>query len=328
MTNAERIMNTNFSVTAEQIARLEKALLSLRETTEGHPKVIEAMATLQYDYILELRAELDAALGFGEKEPDLVVAFGGSGVGLGTAPFGLISSTVAKVNFALRNVVSFVLNGEAPARGRPTQALTSAADFRFVGVKPGSVRIMLNVQDPHTLLREFDREPLETAVGHILRVAEWASSNEDFAGFRAVLGDDSLARVVLSQVQHIVPSPRGDIEYVGLSGRLVSSSQEVLLTRATGRRLGDAFSEMRIGNSVSVIESGRLRQVDLDSDMFHLRERTDDQPSLRCHIPREILAQALGYLVEDERVTLEGIQKFDGQGRPAILEVTQVYPAY
>lgn len=327
MNRVPELSDTNFAVTAEQIARLEQALLSLRESSDGAPEVIEAIAAIHYNHILELRAELDAALGFAEEVADLMISFGGSGIGLGTAPFGVISSTLAKVHYALRNVVGFVLNEEAPTRGRPTQVSTRAADFQFVGVKPGSVRVMLNIRDPHSLLGEFDREPLETAVGHVLRVARWASSNENFGSLRSALNDDGLARILLSQVRHFVPDSHSTIEYVALSGRLAHSQQEVMLTRAAGKRLGDAFSEIKGRHTMSVIESGKLRQVDLDSDLFHLRERPDDQPALRCHIPREILAQALGYLVEDERVTLEGIQKFDSHSRPATLEVTQIYPA-
>ena len=298
--------------------------MSLTETAEGHPEVIRAMATLQYNYILDLRAELDAAMGFSEEVPDLMVSFGGGAIGLGTAPLSVISSTLTKINTALRNVVGFVLNEEMPAMGRPTQVLTRAADFQFAGVKPGSIRVMLSVQDPRSLLREFDRGPLETAVGHISAVADWASSSEDFVKLRSALDDDSLTRVVLSQVQRIVPSARDEIEYVALSGRLVSSEHDIVLTRASGKRLVDAFGEMRLSGGTEVVETGRLRQVDLDTDMFHLRDRPEDKPPLRCHIPREILAQALGFMVEDAVVSLHGIQKVDAHGQPATLQVTQI----
>ena len=58
--------DTNFRVTTEQIARLERGLLSLRESNRASPKAVEAIAAVQYQEILRLRAELDVAMGFSE----------------------------------------------------------------------------------------------------------------------------------------------------------------------------------------------------------------------------------------------------------------------
>ena len=58
--------DTDFTVTLEQIARLERSLLSLRESSDASPEVVEAIATVQYREIVRLRAELDAAMGFAE----------------------------------------------------------------------------------------------------------------------------------------------------------------------------------------------------------------------------------------------------------------------
>ena len=61
--------DSNFRVTTEQIARLERGLLSLRESNHASPKVVEAIAAVQYQEILRLRAELDAAMGFVQAGP-------------------------------------------------------------------------------------------------------------------------------------------------------------------------------------------------------------------------------------------------------------------
>ena len=325
MTSVERIMDTNFTVTAEQIARLEQALLSLRATADGHPEVIEAIATLQYNHILELRAELDVALGFGESVPDLVVALGGEGIGLGRAPFRLVSNTLERFYASVQNIVNFVATRDLPGRGRPTGELTRMADFQFVGVRPGSVRVMLNLQEPRSLLPEFDLEPMQVAVSHVLKIAQWASSQEDLSALRSATNDDRLTRVLLSQVQRIAPSASGQLDYIALTGHLVDSDQEVFLTRTSRKRLGDAFSELQAERNAVVTESGRLRRVDLDSGEFQLRSRPEDKPAMSCTIPRDIMAQAIGFLVEDAIVTLEGIQRFDGHGRPTNLDVTQIY---
>lgn len=327
MMRANGTSETNFAVTAEQIARLEQALLSLHESTDGAPEVIETIAAIQYSHILDLRAELDAALGFGEQTPDLVVSVGGAGIGLGTAPLSLVWNIVGRFNIALQNIVGFLMTEEAPRRGRPLQSVSRAAELQFAGVRPGSIRVMLNVHDPLELLPQFGREPLERAIGHMSQVATWASSQDEFENLRTDLHNDNLVRVLLSQVQQIAPDSDGKVEYIALSGRLVNTSKEVFLTRNSRRRLGDAFGELHAGGKASVNETGRLRQVDVDLGVFQLRDRPEDQPPLRCRVPKDLLSQALGYLVEDAMVTLEGVQELDGYGRPSILNVIQVYLA-
>ena len=56
--------DTDYKVTIEQIGRLERALLSMRQSAEGLPEVLDVIARMQYREIARLRAELDAALGF------------------------------------------------------------------------------------------------------------------------------------------------------------------------------------------------------------------------------------------------------------------------
>lgn len=56
--------DTDYRVTIEQIGRLERILLSTRQTAVGSPYVLDTIARIQYQEIARLRAELDAALGF------------------------------------------------------------------------------------------------------------------------------------------------------------------------------------------------------------------------------------------------------------------------
>ena len=56
--------DTDYKVTIEQIGRLERALLSMRQSAEGLPEVLDVIVRIQYQEIARMRAELDAALGF------------------------------------------------------------------------------------------------------------------------------------------------------------------------------------------------------------------------------------------------------------------------
>ena len=57
--------DTDYRVTIDQIGRLERALLSVRESPVASLDAVEVIALIQYQEIARLRAELDAVLGFG-----------------------------------------------------------------------------------------------------------------------------------------------------------------------------------------------------------------------------------------------------------------------
>ena len=83
--------DTNYMVTAQQIVKLEHGLLSLRQSSKASPEAVDAIAAVQYQEILRLRAELDAAMGFEEVPSDIEVALSGPTIGIGTAPARAVS---------------------------------------------------------------------------------------------------------------------------------------------------------------------------------------------------------------------------------------------
>lgn len=56
--------DTDYRFTIEQIARLERILLTTRQSAVGSPYTLDVIARIQYQEIARMRAELDAALGF------------------------------------------------------------------------------------------------------------------------------------------------------------------------------------------------------------------------------------------------------------------------
>ena len=58
--------DTDYRVTIDQIGRLERALLSVRESPVASLDAVDMIALIQYQEIARLRAELDAVLGFGD----------------------------------------------------------------------------------------------------------------------------------------------------------------------------------------------------------------------------------------------------------------------
>ena len=96
--------DTNFKVTVDQIGRLERGLMAMRESAVGSPETLNTIALIQYQEITRLRAELDAAMGFAEEPSDLVVSLQGPNIGFGVAPSSVIATTLNNVRAAVQTV--------------------------------------------------------------------------------------------------------------------------------------------------------------------------------------------------------------------------------
>ena len=311
-------------VTSEKIGRLERSLLSLRKSASGSPEALEAIATVQYQEILRLRAELDTAMGFLEQPCDLMVSLRGPTIGLGVGPASVIAGFLTNMRAAMQTLTAYLKTGELLGRGRLPQSVTQSSDFQFVGATGGSIRLKLNLPEPRTLFPNYERESAERSLRLMLQTVEWTASSKGIDELVGKVKDERLTRLVLSQVQRVAPSPSGAVFRMEFSGRLVDPARSYVLSRRSTARIRDAFVSVS-ERPVSVTEEGRLRSVDVDSGVFSLRQRPDDQPDLRCIIPREIMTQAIELLVEDATVTITGKLDYDQKGRPSALRVEEIY---
>lgn len=316
--------DTNFVVTTEQIGRLERSLLSLRRYTSGRTGTIGAIAEVQYQEILRLRAELDSALGFLEQPCDLMVSLSGPTIGQGAAPASAIAGFFTNMRAAMQAVSVYLETGLLSGRGRLPQHITQPTDFQFAGAASGSIRLKLNLPEPKTLFPEFERENTERGLKLILHTVEWTASSKGIEDLLREVDDERLTRLLLSQVQRVAPTVNGAVLSMEFSGRLTDPDQIYVLSRRSSARIRDAFKSA-FEESVSVVEEGKLRSVDIDSGAFTLRQRPDDQPDLRCIIPREILSQAIDFLLDDATVAVSGELDYDKRGRATSLRVEEIY---
>ena len=262
-------------------------------------------------------------MGFAEENCDLTVSLGGPGIGFGIVPASAIVGFLSNFRAALQAIAAFVTRGEIPGKGRLPQSISLSSDFRFVGAASGSVRLKLNLPEPQTLFPELDREPVERSLQLLLETVEWVGSLRQVDELGNQIKDDRLLRLLLSQVQRVAPSPNGVINRVEFFGRLVKPDMRHVLSRRSVNRIRDAVDAIS-AKSIKVVEEGRLRSVDVDSGVFQLRQRPNDQPDLRCKIPREIMTQAIAYLVEDSVVAVSGVLEYDDKGRPSVLSAEEI----
>ena len=311
-------------VTTEQISRLERSLLSLRNSATGSPEALEAIAAVQYQEILRLRAELDTAMGFVEQPCDLMVSLRGPTIGLGVAPVSVISGFLTNMRAAMQTITAYLNTGVLSGRGRLPQSVTQPSDFQFAGATSGSIRLKLNLPEPRTLFPEYEREPTERGLRLMLHTVEWTASTRGVEQLMDSVRDERLTRLLLSQVQRVAPSPGGAVLRMEFSGRLADPARSYVLSHTSTARIRNAVRSTS-ERPISVTEEGRLRSVDVDSGVFSLRQRPDDQPDLRCIIARKIMTQAIEFLVEDAKVAITGELDYDKKGRPSSLRVEEIY---
>lgn len=317
-------VDTDHFVTLEQIGRLERGLLSMRTRSEGDPRNLEAIAAVQYQEIVRLRAELDAAMGFEEKEYDVVASLAGPTIHFGVAPASAIAGFLTGFRTAIQSITAYLKTGELSSRGRLPEDISRQSDLQLAGIATGSVQLKFNLPEPQSLFPDYEKEPVEHSIRLMLEAVEWIASTKGVEELHHRVNDQQLARLLLSQANRVAPSRRGIISRVEFSGRFADPEVSYVLSLNSTRRIRDAFGPAT-PRSVSVTETGKLRSVDLDSGRFALRQRPDDEPDLLCFVPRQIVNQAVGFLVDDAAVLVIGTLEYDKRGRPSQLAVEEIY---
>ena len=262
-------------------------------------------------------------MGFEHQLCDLMVSLSGPTIGLGMAPASIIAGFLNNIRAAMQTVTAYLKTGELWGRGRLPQNITQPSDFQFVGATSGSVRLKLNLPEPQTLFPEYERGTTERSLQLMLETVEWTSSTKGIDELMHKVEDERLARVLLSQVQRVSPSPSGAVLRMEFSGRLADPERRYVLSRSSTARIRNALRSVSY-SPVNVTEEGKLRAVDIDSGAFSLRQRPDDQPELRCIIPPAIMSQALAFLMEHSTVAVTGVLDYDKRGRPASLHVEEI----
>ncbi len=313
-------------VTSEQIARLEQAVFSLKDSSTMPPDVAEAMARTQYNYIQELRAELDAALGFGQPAPDLIVSLGGPQVHLGSVTARSVTKVLDELQTAVRNVFTWLADGVSRPQSRPRETVSRATGLKLVGVGTGSIRLFLNLPGPDESASGGSRETMENAVRSLLDVAEWASTEQDASALMQAKPDVNLARVLLENAQRIIPGQGSEFDYMILSGNLVDARDGLFLTPAAHSRLNDARLKLQNREPAGVTVTGTLRAIDKDKQTVKLRASGNKSGTL-WKIPAHMMEQVFQYLASDTLVTLEGVQEYGDNDKPRPLKIRDIHPA-
>ena len=222
--------DTDYRFTAEQIAKLERGLLALRQSDRSSPEVQGAIAAVEYREILRLRAELDAAMGFAEEPCDLIVSLSGPAIGIGTAPAKAIADTLSNLHTALLKVTAYLVTGDIPRADRLPNKIAETCEFQFIGATSGSVSLRLNLPDSLDHDSEDSQQPAKRGLQLILETVNWIGSSEGIEKLDEKIRDERLTQLLLGQAQRIAPKPNSPVRRIAFASPLIASNERCVLS--------------------------------------------------------------------------------------------------
>src|SRR5207245_2058564 len=111
-------------------------------------------------------------------------------------------------------------------------------------------------------------EQAHEALRLYLDAAAWAGSQDDPTELERAIPDAERRRLLLNQINRIVPRPRGAAEQIEFSGRSLRHGP-IHLRRSTRERVNRALS-LAVPEDLAT-ERGFLREIDLDQRSFRVR---------------------------------------------------------
>jgi len=286
------------------------------------------MAESYVEMIQQLRGEIDAYLGLADVrqlQTELVLGLEGMGVQLGDAPASLVTRVLDCFRRGLQSIVEAAqseVSTEVGSRtaGRRKRWIEELCDLPLVGVASGSVQIQLG--EPASLasglLEHSDREFYEHVID-LLRKGLACASGES----RASEIPETVRQPVLHAIRKLVPTQRGVLEAITVSGRAIGIGKAYRVTRQSRARLDQELRDFVVTDEVARAE-GVIREVDLDQNTFKLRDRPDGAPELACEFAEHDEEDVKSYL--DKRVVVVGVQRTSPKAGRLTMDVEFIEP--
>lgn len=308
--------------TREQLARLEEDLISLqREIYPVNPDRFHLMAEAYIDHIMELRKQIDEYIGikiYQDKLEGVWLRLIGPSIQLGTASASILANTIENFRKSIRSIAA-ILKGEVPYRkGGISKEVEKSCDLVIIGLESGSMRVGLGLPPERQLdLLTKEEDPAIRAINTFMEVAFWASALEVSPVLPSSIANLPSKDYVLRQVMNIAPSKKLPIDTIEFSGTLVHLPKLPILTKESRSRLHDVIAKEKGAEYMEAI--GTIREIDLDSLKFYLRERPQNEPQLHCEVNEEMIDDAKAAL--GERVKVDGSAKRDISRKITLLRV-------
>ncbi len=288
----------------EQLGRMYRAMAALRaEVLPVNARQFALMAEGPVDEIRRLQAQIDAYTGreaAEEYDADVWLRLYGRDIEWPEVPTSVLTAALDGFRKGVQMVAQLISTGQVTTR--PRLELRRACDMRVVAFRPGSLRVGLRLPDESEVEFTASREK---SLGHqalvtYFNVAAWVCSEGDLPDSTQQIEHAQKRRLLLNALKPLVPRPRGDIEGVEISSRLIPDGRTIRLTRDVYHRLVQALD--RPAEKEVETYMGHLREIDLDHRTFTLRD-VDEVSTIRCTFQDDLLETARGALGRWVRVS-------------------------
>jgi hypothetical protein len=308
----------------EQLGRMYRALAALRaEVLPVNARQFALMAEGPVDEIQRLQAQIDAYAGIEaaeEHDADVWLRLYGRDIGWPEVPTSVLTAALDAFRKGVQMVAQLISSEHV--KTRPRLELRRACDMRVVAFRPGSLRVGLRLPDQPEVEFAASREK---SLGHqalvtYLNVAAWVGSEGALLDPEQQIAHAQERRLLLNTLKPLVPRPRGDVEGVEISSRLIPDGRTIRLTRAVYHRLVQDLDRPAAEEVETYV--GHLREIDLDHRTFTLRD-VNEVSTIRCTFQDDLLETARGALGRWVRVS--GSRTHKGKhGVNAALRISQL----
>lgn len=292
------------------LASMYRALAALRRDAGPHGAAQFALfAEGPVEQIRTLEAEIAAYTGRQDAETqqaDFWLSLIGDELQWPDAPGSIIENFLGKFRKGVGAIAEYLQSGSLSTR--PRKAILNACDFEIVGLQPGSVRIGLQFPLQPSDGSESVSEALpQRAIDTMMAAAQWAASDADDSAWPEGLADPTLRRIAGNELKRILPSGRGKVQALEISGRAVRGKIVRLSSVLRGRL--NHLQEAPLREQTERHE-GDLREIDLDNLTFKLRNISQTGSEITCRFDADLRDVAIDAL--DCRVEVFGTRSITG----------------
>jgi len=207
---------------------------------------------------------------------------------------------------------------------RDAKKLSSKLDLRFTGFAPGSIYAGFTLSEiPAPMGLDAPEQvfsSLKMAIRQLPAIPEFIEDERISGGIRELIPDPAMRDASLEAVFKLSPSGRAGIHSLDIS------SPDARISSLTNRErvvLRDALMKPVMLTKKSGSFVGEVREVDLDSGRFHLRN-VQGIGTVRCVMP---LTSEEGQKLLGSSVRITGEYECDSSGRPRLMFVSTIAKA-
>jgi hypothetical protein len=288
----------------EQLGRMYRAMAALRaEVLPVNARQFALMAEGPVDEIRRLQVQIDAYTGreaAEEHDADVWLRLYGRDIEWPEVPTSVLTAALDGFRKGVQMVAQLISTGQGTTR--PRRELRRACDMRVVAFQPGSLRVGLRLPDESDdgFIISSEKSLGHQALVTYLSVAASVSSEGDLPDPTQQIEHAQKRRLLLNALKPLMPRPRGDVEGVEISSRLIPDGRRIRLTRGDYHRLVQALDRPAAEEVETYV--GHLREIDLDHRTFTLRD-VNEVSTIRCTFQDDLLEAARGALGRWVRVS-------------------------